>query len=103
MDLADTTEEYENLTEFVRDVNALRQGTWNGRFYQKDRPEKLQPVKEERIRDLVDTYYPFLRFSRKAGGLIKLTRMPFKKLEPFFDEAYKNAVARIEHIDLFSD
>jgi hypothetical protein len=90
------------LKEFVSDVNALRQGTWDGRFYQSDRPTPLQPRNQERIRDLIDTYYPYLHFPKKAGNLIKLTSMPFQKLEPFFNEAYKNAVARIETINLFS-
>ena len=95
----EVSEEYENLKEFVQDVNALRTGTWDGSFYQSDRPTPLQPRKEERMRDLIETYYPYLHFDKKAGGLNGLSSMHFRQLEPYFNGAYISAKARIKEIE----
>ena len=101
MDLMDR-EEYENLKDFVKDVDALRTGKWDGKdFYQADRPMPMQPRNEERVRDLIETYYPYLRFGelKKTGGLEGLCKMPFAKLKPLFDFAYALAVVKIKEIE----
>jgi len=95
-------EEYENLKDFVKDVDALRTGKWDGKdFYQSDRPTPLQPRNEERVRDLIETYYPYLHFGtlKQTGGLEGLCKMSFAKLKPFFDFAYTLAVVKIKEIE----
>ena len=93
------SQEYENLKGFVDDVNSLRQRTWNGSFYQSDRPSPSKPRKEERVRDLIDTYYPYLCFPKTAGGLQGLSNLPFSQLELFFNEAYRRAVSRMKQLE----